>query len=136
MRTSEYPAANQLVRWSHGRNSRRRPGPGGGAAPPPGGSSPGAAPPSTTTRSTPFSSLRKPALKGRRLRIRVHLPGSGRLRATVARGKRKLGRLDVRIKAAGDRTFTIKLKSRPRGSHKLAVSFGGKVLRAKLRPRA
>ena len=112
------------------------PTPGSGSPPPPAGSRHATAPPSTTERSAPFSFVGTPALKRRRLRLRVHLPRAGTLRASVTRGKRRLGRLRVRVKAAGDRTFTIKLKSRPRGSLKLTVSFGGKVLRAKLRPRA
>ena len=93
------------------------PGPVGGAAPPPGGSPPGAAPPSTAD---PPHAVLLPPQAGAQGSPPAHpgppAGGSGRLRASVTRGNRKLGRLDVRIKAAGDRTFTIKLKSRPRGS--------------------
>ena len=103
------------------------PTPGPGPSP-----TPGPSPSPTPTPTTPkkLRLVGKPKLKGRKLTLKVSVPGPGTLKAAAKGKSRVLGRAKAKPKAAGTRKLTIRFKRRPPKKVALKVTFkpaGGKL---------
>jgi hypothetical protein len=86
---------------------------------------PGPSPSPTPTPAPVAKKLRligKPKLKGRKLTLKVFVPGPGTLKASAAK-RRVLGRAKAKPKAAGTRKLTIRFKRRPPRTVSLTVTF-------------
>jgi hypothetical protein len=103
------------------------PGPGPGATPSPGAPIVVIKPPPTVTLPGRLAFVGRARLRGQRLTMVLKVPAAGALRATLTqhtgRRSRTLGVARTAIRTAGRHTLTMKLRKRPHGKLKLAVTF-------------
>ena len=108
---------------------------GGGATPAP----PAATLPPAAHKPARLAFVRRPKLHGRRLTLALRVPKAGTLRVVVTQRGHTLGAARAKLRRAGRKALTLRLRRRPHGKLVVTVTFkprGGRAQRLTARLRA